>query len=81
MSVTYNFEGQVALVTGGNSGMGFATALAFARAGASVTVAGLNEALLDRAVEEIRSTGGKVIGIHCDVGLGRSPCCSINSTS
>ena len=67
MSVTYNFEGQVALVTGGNSGMGFATALAFARAGASVTVAGLNQDLLDRAVEEIRSDGGKVIGIHCDV--------------
>jgi len=67
MDVTYNFEGKVALVTGGNSGMGFATARAFARAGAAVTVAGLNQRSLDLAVEEIRSAGGKAIGIHCDV--------------
>lgn len=67
MSVTYNFEGQVALVTGGNSGMGFATARAFARAGAAVAVAGLGEESVGRAAEEIRSDGGKVIGIHCDV--------------
>lgn len=67
MDVTYNFAGKVALVTGGNSGMGFATARAFGRAGAAVTVAGINQPSLDRAVEEIRSLGGKVIGIHCDV--------------
>lgn len=67
MSVTYNFEGQVTLVTGGNSGMGLATARAFARAGAAVTVAGLGEESLGRAVEEIRSVGGKAVGIHCDV--------------
>jgi NAD(P)-dependent dehydrogenase (short-subunit alcohol dehydrogenase family) len=67
MDVTYNFEGKVALVTGGNSGMGFATAWAFARAGAAVTVAGLNQRSLDLAIDEIRSAGGKAIGIHCDV--------------
>ncbi|WP_027547829.1 glucose 1-dehydrogenase [Bradyrhizobium sp. WSM2254] len=67
MSVTYDFGGRVALVTGGNSGMGFATACAFARAGAAVAVAGINKESLDRAVAEIRSAGGKAIGIHCDV--------------
>lgn len=67
MSVTYNFEGRVALVTGGNSGMGLATARAFAHAGAAVTVAGLGEESLDRAVVEIQSAGGTAIGIHCDV--------------
>ncbi|WP_336741471.1 glucose 1-dehydrogenase [Aureimonas altamirensis] len=67
MSVTYNFNGKVALVTGGNSGMGLATSRAFARAGAAVTVAGLNQESLDSAVEEIRSAGGKAIGVHCDV--------------
>lgn len=67
MSVTYNFEGRVALVTGGNSGMGLATARAFAHAGAAVTVAGLGEESLDRAVVEIQTAGGTAIGIHCDV--------------
>ncbi|QLH13045.1 SDR family NAD(P)-dependent oxidoreductase [Paracoccus pantotrophus] len=67
MSVIYEFHGKVALVTGGNSGMGLATSLAFARAGAAVTVAGLDQDSLDRAVEQIRSAGGKAIGIHCDV--------------
>ncbi len=47
--------------------MGFATARAFARAGAAVTVAGLDQKSLDWAVEEIRSTGGTAIGSHCDV--------------
>jgi NAD(P)-dependent dehydrogenase (short-subunit alcohol dehydrogenase family) len=65
MSVTYNFEGRVALVTGGNSSMGLATARAFARAGAAVTVASLGEASL--GLEEIRSVGGKAIGVRCDV--------------
>ncbi|ASP74404.1 3-oxoacyl-ACP reductase (plasmid) [Sinorhizobium meliloti] len=67
MDVTYKFEGKVQLVTGGNSGMGFATAKAFARADAAATVTGLDQEPLDRAVEEIRSAGGKAIGIHCDV--------------
>lgn len=48
MSVTYNFEGQVALVTGAASGMGLDTARAFARAGAAVTLADVSEdALVD----------------------------------
>jgi len=67
MSVTYNFDGQVALVTGAASGMGLDTARAFARAGAAVTLADLSEAALEKAVEEIRSEGGKAIGVRCDV--------------
>jgi NAD(P)-dependent dehydrogenase (short-subunit alcohol dehydrogenase family) len=43
MSITYNFEGQVALVTGAASGMGLATARAFAQAGAAVTLADVSE--------------------------------------
>lgn len=67
MSVIYNFEGQVALVTGAASGMGLDTARAFARAGAAVILADLSEESLDRAVEEITSGGGKAIGVRCDV--------------
>ena len=46
MNPTYDFTGQVALVTGASSGMGLATARAFAEAGAAVVLADINEAAL-----------------------------------
>lgn len=47
------FEGKVAVVTGGNSGIGLATAKAFAREGASVVITGRDEASLRKAEREI----------------------------
>jgi NAD(P)-dependent dehydrogenase (short-subunit alcohol dehydrogenase family) len=67
MSVTYDFSGQVALVTGAAMGMGLATAQAFAQAGAAVTLADIDPDALDEAVEAIRAAGGKAIGLICDV--------------
>ncbi|CAG2153691.1 Levodione reductase [Cupriavidus yeoncheonensis] len=67
MNVTYDFKGQVALVTGAASGMGLSTARAFAKAGAAVTLADVTEAALRQAVDEITAAGGKVIGVVCDV--------------
>jgi len=67
MSVTYDFSGQIALVTGAAMGMGLATARAFANAGAAVVLADVDEALLDAAVSEIVSNGGRAIGVTCDV--------------
>jgi NAD(P)-dependent dehydrogenase (short-subunit alcohol dehydrogenase family) len=55
------------LVTGAASGMGLATARAFANAGAAVALADVNEEALKHAVDDINSVGGNAIGVLCDV--------------
>jgi NAD(P)-dependent dehydrogenase (short-subunit alcohol dehydrogenase family) len=52
-----NFKDKVALVTGASSGMGLATAQAFAEAGASVTLADVKEEAVREAVEKMVSEG------------------------
>jgi NAD(P)-dependent dehydrogenase (short-subunit alcohol dehydrogenase family) len=59
------FDGKIVLVTGGNSGLGAATARAFAREGAEVIVSGRNRQTLDEAVASI---GAKGVGMAADVG-------------
>jgi NAD(P)-dependent dehydrogenase (short-subunit alcohol dehydrogenase family) len=61
------FEGKVALVTGGAAGLGLATALAFAREGASVVIADVKEEAGQAAVQKITDTGGKAIFVKTDV--------------
>jgi NAD(P)-dependent dehydrogenase (short-subunit alcohol dehydrogenase family) len=56
-------EGRVAVVTGGNSGIGLATAKRFVAEGAYVFITGRRQAELDRAVEEI---GPRAVGIRAD---------------
>jgi NAD(P)-dependent dehydrogenase (short-subunit alcohol dehydrogenase family) len=63
---TYDFTGQVALVTGASSGMGLATARAFAEAGAAVVLADVNETTLRTATDDL-TAGHRVLGIPCDV--------------
>ena len=67
MNPTYDFNGQVALVTGASSGMGLATARAFADAGAAVVLADINEDALRAAVEDLRAGGHQVLSVACDV--------------
>ena len=67
MNPTYDFTGQVALVTGGSSGMGLATATAFAQAGASVVIADLDKVTLAAATQDLTDAGHSVLGIGCDV--------------
>jgi NAD(P)-dependent dehydrogenase (short-subunit alcohol dehydrogenase family) len=55
------FDGKVAIVTGGALGMGRATALAFAREGASVTIADVNESAARAAVAEMPAGRGLVV--------------------
>jgi NAD(P)-dependent dehydrogenase (short-subunit alcohol dehydrogenase family) len=57
-------QGKVAVVTGGNSGIGLATAKLFAREGASVVISGRNKETLAQAAKEI---GGDVLAVQADV--------------
>ncbi len=62
-----SFENKVALVTGSASGLGLATAKAFAEAGAAVALADWNEKAVRNAAEELAAQGHKTLAIHCDV--------------
>lgn len=67
MNPTYDFKGQVALVTGAAKGMGLATARAFAQSGAAVVLADLDGHLAEQEAQEIVREGGTAVGVACDV--------------
>jgi len=62
-------EGKVALITGGTSGIGSATAIRFAREGARVAITGRNPQRGEEVVAEVTSSGGEAIFIRSDVRL------------
>jgi NAD(P)-dependent dehydrogenase (short-subunit alcohol dehydrogenase family) len=68
MNPTYDFNGQVALVTGAGSGIGLAAAQAFAEAGAAVALADINTDALEIVTRELAAAGHQAIGVTCDVG-------------
>ena len=67
MNPRYDFTGQVALVTGGSSGMGLVTAQAFDEAGAAVVLADINDDTLRVATDELTAAGHQALGVTCDV--------------
>ena len=74
-------KGKIAVITGGNSGVGAATAKLFAAEGATVVITARREAALKEVADEITAAGGEVYAvclIRCECSWcywGRIPSC------
>lgn len=94
ISDLFDLRGHVALVTGGNGGIGLGMGEALAAHGADVAIWGTNPDKNDAAVDVLAAHGGQVISIVCDVGdheaviaamgetvaeLGRVDSCFVNA--
>jgi NAD(P)-dependent dehydrogenase (short-subunit alcohol dehydrogenase family) len=80
MSNSLDFTGKVALVTGAASGMGLATAQAFAEAGAAVVLADFKEEAVKAAAQKLVAAGHKAIAVRCDVSDDGQVAAMVNRT-
>jgi len=69
-SAPFDLSGKVALVTGGNGGIGKGIAIGLAQAGANIAVAARNQEKSAGAVAELKALGIKAMSISCDVTDG-----------
>ncbi len=67
MSSSGKLQGKVAIITGAASGIGKEIALVYAREGAAVAVADINQAAAQKTADEIIAAGGRAMGIAMDV--------------
>ena len=67
MNMSKEFEGKVALITGGSSGIGRATAIAFAKKGAKIVIASRREKESQETVAIIKEMGSKAIFFKTDI--------------
>src|ERR1700680_1247895 len=70
MNINFDLSGQVVAVTGASSGIGEATALACARAGAAVALAARRTDRIQALAERIAGEGGRAMAVPTDVGGG-----------
>ncbi|MDX3099214.1 glucose 1-dehydrogenase [Nonomuraea angiospora] len=80
MTLTYDFSGQVAMVTGAAAGMGAATARAFAAAGASVVLTDINQDAVEMTARELSERGCQVLPLACDVSDERQVAAAVDRT-
>src|SRR5271170_5057449 len=73
-------EHKVALITGGTSGIGEATAVLFGKEGARVTITGRNEKRGHAVAEKFMNDGGKAIFIRSDVRKAEECCHAVDET-
>src|SRR5438552_3795794 len=71
-TVSFNFSGEVALVTGGSRGLGLEIAQAFGAAGAAVVITARREQWLNEAEQYLKSQGISVYSFVCDVANASS---------
>ena len=64
---TFDFKGKHFFIAGGTSGINFGIALAFAQAGANLTVISRSQKNIDEAQRQLSAHGGEVIGLSADV--------------
>lgn len=67
--MTEGMQGKVALITGGSSGIGQASAILFAKEGVKTVVTGRSQAGLDETLSRVRATGGEGKAIVADVAI------------
>lgn len=73
-------QDKVAIVTGGGQGIGKTTAMTFAREGAKVVVADMNEESCNKAVEEIKAAGGQALAVSVNVANADSVAAMVEKT-
>jgi NAD(P)-dependent dehydrogenase (short-subunit alcohol dehydrogenase family) len=67
MSTTHDFIGKVAFVTGAAGGIGRATAIAFAQAGAYVALVDIDQAGCEESAKAVQDAGGRALSLRCDL--------------
>src|SRR5271168_1383336 len=80
--IVTRLAGKVALITGGGTGIGRAIALAFAREGAKVAVAGRRKEKLEETLRELEKQGSKGgLAIVCDVAKAKDAARAVRETA